>query len=122
MKCVDLQTINLPEGVTEIGDYAFYHCTDMTTVTIPDSVKRIGVAAFVQSGLTSAVFEEDYQWTRKKYSCLTQAGYATYYETYISSDSVSKLTVSLLTSWAYHTSTSSSTSYYSYEFVRIEET
>ena len=40
------ENVNIPEGVTSIGDGAFWGCTDLTTVTIPKSVKTIGVHAF----------------------------------------------------------------------------
>jgi len=44
----------IPEGVTSIGNYAFYNCGGLTSVTIPDSVTRIGSYAFRYcSGLTS---------------------------------------------------------------------
>lgn len=36
----------IPEGVTSIGDYAFYGCTSLTSATIPDSVTSIGEEAF----------------------------------------------------------------------------
>ena len=36
----------IPEGVTEIKDYAFYGCTGITEVVIPSSVTRIGNNAF----------------------------------------------------------------------------
>jgi hypothetical protein len=36
-----LETVTIPETVTEIGDYAFYD-TGLTTITIPDSVITIG--------------------------------------------------------------------------------
>ena len=38
--------ITLEEGVTRIGNYAFYICTSLTSVTIPDSVTKIGEHAF----------------------------------------------------------------------------
>jgi len=37
-------TINLPEGLTKIGDYAFYGC-HMASLSIPDSVTSIGFRA-----------------------------------------------------------------------------
>lgn len=36
----------VPEGVTEIGEYAFEYCTKITSVTIPSSVTKIGEKAF----------------------------------------------------------------------------
>ena len=44
----------IPDGVTSIGDYAFYYCSRLTSVTIPDSVTHIGDGAFSGcSNLTS---------------------------------------------------------------------
>ncbi len=36
----------IPEGVTEIGEAAFYNCDELQSVTIPKSVTTIGEAAF----------------------------------------------------------------------------
>jgi len=46
--------IIIPEGVTSIGDDAFYDCTNLTSITLPDSVTCIGNGAFsLCSSLTS---------------------------------------------------------------------
>ena len=36
----------IPDGVTAIGDYAFYACNGLTDISIPDSVTTIGESAF----------------------------------------------------------------------------
>lgn len=48
---VQLTSVIIPDGVTEIKDNAFYDCIGLTTVTVPASVKVIWNCAF--SGCTS---------------------------------------------------------------------
>ena len=43
---VELANIAIPDGVTNIGQYAFAGCSSLTSVTIPDSVTSIGERAF----------------------------------------------------------------------------
>ena len=42
----DALKITIPNGVTSIGDYAFYACHGLTSIEIPDSVTTIGFEAF----------------------------------------------------------------------------
>ena len=45
--------IVIPEGVTDIGDFAFHCCNKVTSVRIPNGVNTIGKNAFVYCDLTS---------------------------------------------------------------------
>lgn len=49
---LNIQTIIIEDGVTSIGDYAFYQ-SEALSVYIPDSVKSIGQSAFRESGLVA---------------------------------------------------------------------
>ncbi len=40
--CDSLTSVSIPDSVTSIGDNAFYFCESLTSVTIPDSVTAIG--------------------------------------------------------------------------------
>ena len=49
-----IQKLSISEGVTSIGDYAFYDCIDLTSVSIPVGVTSIGKYAFAScDGLIS---------------------------------------------------------------------
>ena len=49
----------IPDGVTSIGNWAFYGCSGLTSVTIPDSVTSIDNRAFsCCSGLTSVTIPD----------------------------------------------------------------
>ena len=53
-----LTSVVIPDGVREIGSYAFSGCTSLTSVVIPSSVTRIGKSAFEScESLTSVKFE-----------------------------------------------------------------
>lgn len=41
-----ISKINIPDGITVIGSYAFASCTSLASVTISDSVTSIGANAF----------------------------------------------------------------------------
>ena len=49
--CLSIQSVIITDGVTSIGDHAFYGCSSLTSVTIPNSVTSIGERAF--SGCSS---------------------------------------------------------------------
>lgn len=66
----DITTLNIPDGTTKIGDYAFYYCGTLTNVTIPDSVTEIGNYAFQYcKALTEATIGNG----------VTSIGYYTFY-------------------------------------------
>ena len=49
----DLTKIVIGEGVTGVGDYAFYEYPYVTSVTLPSTLKSIGDYAFYNTGITS---------------------------------------------------------------------
>ncbi|MBQ2778911.1 MAG: leucine-rich repeat domain-containing protein, partial [Bacteroidaceae bacterium] len=54
--CTGLTSIEIPEGVTSIGNSAFSSCYGLTSIEIPSSVTSIGNYAFINcTGLTSVV-------------------------------------------------------------------
>ncbi len=54
-----VKSIVIEDGVTSIGDCAFYNCENMTSVIIPQSIKKIGWGAFSYcSSLESIVIPE----------------------------------------------------------------
>lgn len=55
----DVKNAEIPDGVTRIGNNAFYNCTSLTNVTIPNSMTSIGASAFYNcSGLTSIIIPD----------------------------------------------------------------
>ena len=63
-----LTSVNIPDTVTSIGDYAFSNSNELTTISIPWTVTTIGIYAFQScSGLTSVEIN-DYVGRIKKIS------------------------------------------------------
>ena len=58
-KCSNVTSVTIPDGVTSIGMDAFGYCWGLTSVTIPDSVTSIGANAFyLCSKLTSVTIPD----------------------------------------------------------------
>lgn len=55
-----IQSITIPNSVTEIGEYAFRGCTSLKSLTLPNGVTKIGEAAFLDcSSLTSITLPQN---------------------------------------------------------------
>ena len=75
-RCSSLTSIEIPNSVTTIGYAAFENCTNLTSVTIPNSVTSIGNYAFFDcSSLTSIEIPNSVtsigEWTFSRCSSLT---------------------------------------------------
>ena len=44
--CGDIKNVIVGEGVTRVGNNAFYDCKEITAVSLPDSLQSLGNAAF----------------------------------------------------------------------------
>ena len=44
--CYNLADVSLPSTLTSVGDYAFSGCSSLSSVTLPDSLESIGYSAF----------------------------------------------------------------------------
>ncbi len=57
--CSNLETIEIPDGVTNIGNAAFYGCTSLKTVEIPDSVTYLGTGVFYNCSSLESIIIPD---------------------------------------------------------------
>lgn len=48
-RCENIESVVIPSGVTSIGEAAFAKCYRLETITIPDSVNHFGVGAFAET-------------------------------------------------------------------------
>ncbi len=63
--CSGLTSITIPDSVTSIGSCAFQNCTGLTSITIPDSVTSIGTYAFERcTGLTKVNISDIAKWCK----------------------------------------------------------
>jgi hypothetical protein len=49
-------SVEVADGISDIGHFAFYEQSDLTNIVLPESIRRIGVAGFYGTGLKSIVF------------------------------------------------------------------
>ncbi|MCR5479774.1 MAG: leucine-rich repeat domain-containing protein [Ruminococcus sp.] len=58
-ECTGLTSVTLPDSLTSIGVYAFYDCECLTSITLPDSLTSIGDVAFYYcTGLKSVTIPD----------------------------------------------------------------
>ncbi len=52
---VKIEKITVPEGITEIGDYAFEACSAATELSLPETLETIGKGAFSGDAMLTAI-------------------------------------------------------------------
>jgi uncharacterized protein YjdB len=52
---IGIMTVDIQNGVTTIGGYAFYECSILTSITIPNSVTSIGRNAFYNCSVLTSI-------------------------------------------------------------------
>ncbi|MGN1102034.1 MAG: leucine-rich repeat protein, partial [Huintestinicola sp.] len=59
-ECSYIESISIEGSVTSIGDYAFDSCSALTSITIPDSVTSIGNIAFTNCSSLTSIYVDDH--------------------------------------------------------------
>lgn len=54
--CQKVSSVTIPENVSAVGKWAFYNCKALTTMNMPESVDSIGIAAFQGCALTESLY------------------------------------------------------------------
>ena len=44
--CISIGSLTIPEGLTSIGDYAFYNCAGLKTLNLSETLEEVGTSAF----------------------------------------------------------------------------
>ena len=65
--CDALTSITLPESLTSLGEWCFMSCTSLTSITLPESVTSIGESCFESCAFTSINIPEGI--TSLEYGC-----------------------------------------------------
>ena len=91
--CTSLKSITIPDSVTSIDRYAFCGCTSLTSITIPGSVTSIRISAFEDcSSLTSITIPDSVtiieSWAFKDCTSLTAINVASENRNYVSVNGV----------------------------------
>lgn len=56
--CYDIRNVIIPDGVKKIGDYAFSGCCDLENIELPDSLVEIGECAFENCPLLTINYQK----------------------------------------------------------------
>ena len=68
---LSISSVIIPEGVTDIGEIAFYGCANLREVVFPSSLRYIREEAFGESAITEAILPEGLELIEEKafFSC-----------------------------------------------------
>ena len=59
-----ITSIVIPEGVTNIGDWAFGWCDDLTSVTLPSTLETLGESAFASCNKLTSIVDKSGKFTK----------------------------------------------------------